>query len=215
MGTKSNRSSGTQPNQRGVARGVTLVDPKTGFPVCVIQDSEGKYRLCVDAKITAQSIVVDVDLDPEDDQVGIAHPDRPTTFLHIEPDGSINVNTNLDSEAGDTVALGAYPDPIFDKNPDTITTSNFEEIYRYTSTDDDTRIIGVESTVSTPSNFRLKIDGTVERELRSSPMQRNVYFEFKAHRFLTTGQILTIEAKVERFILSSYTTFTALEGYLV
>ena len=215
MATKSNRSSGTQHNQRGAAKGVTLVDPKTGFPVCVIQDSQGKYRLCVDAKITAQSVVVNVDLDPEDDQVGIAHPDRPTTFLHIEPDGSINVNSNIDSEGGDTIALGAYPSPIFDNDADSITTANFEEIYKYTSTDDDTRIIGVESTVSTSSRFRLKIDGNIERELRSSPTQRNIYFEFKAHRFLTTGQVLTVEAKVDRFLLSTYSTFTALEGYLV
>jgi len=214
VATKSNRSSGTQHNQRGASKGVTLVDPVTGLPVCVIDDN-GKKRLCVDAKITAQSINVEVDLDPENDQVGIAHPDRPTVFLNVEPDGSINVNSNIDAEDGDTIAIGAYPDPIFDKNADSITTANFEEIYRYVSTDDDTRIINVESTVSTTSNFRLKIDGTVERELRSSPMERNIHFEFRAHRFLTTGQILTIEAQVERKILGSYSTFTALEGYLV
>jgi len=214
VATKSTRSSGTQHNQRGAARGVTLVDPVSGLPVCVIDDN-GQKRLCVDAKITAQSIVVDVDLDPETDQVGIAHPDRPSTFLNIESDGSINVNTNLDSESGDTVALGGYQNPIFDELSDSITTANYEEIYSYTSSNDNTRIIGVESSIATPSTIRVKIDGTIVRVLRSSALEKNVYFEFKAHRPLTTGQILTVEAKVDRNLLTSYLTFTALEGYTI
>lgn len=107
MSTKSNRSSGTQHNQRGVTQGNTLVDPKSGLPVAVIEDSEGNKRLAVDAKITAQVGDVIVDLDgvgPGGDSVHIV--DNVTgNKQKIESDGSINANVEIDSADGDNIAI--------------------------------------------------------------------------------------------------------------
>src|SRR3990167_4237267 len=195
MGTKSTRSSGTQFNPKGVTQGNTLIDPNTGDPVSVITDVSGKRRLCVDANITAQTIQVNVDLDGTDgDTIAIVDPDSGNS-LEINADGSINANTEVDAADGDSIAI-----------------PSFEEIFSYTSSNNNTRIIAVECTVSTPSIIRLKIDGVIKKELRTSSLERNIIFEFREHRPIDSGKALTVEAKVERFILSSYATFTSLEG---
>lgn len=107
MSTKSNRSSGTQHNQRGVAQGVTLVDPKTGFPVAVVLGADGKYRLAVDANVTASIDGVDVDLDgvgPGGDNVYLVDNVTGNKFK-INADGSIDANIELDASDGDNVAI--------------------------------------------------------------------------------------------------------------
>lgn len=104
MGTKSNRSSGTQHNPRGVTQGNTLVDPNTGLPIDVIEDTEGTRRLAVDANISANFGDINVDLDYEDDSVSIGDPNSNTT-LKIESDGSINANTEIDAADGDNIAI--------------------------------------------------------------------------------------------------------------
>ena len=95
MATTSNKSSGTQINQRGVTQGNTLVDPVTGLPVAVISDTNGVKRLAVDAAITLDTVVVDIgDLTPDKDQVSIG--DKVTgNDLKIQADGSIDVNAKL------------------------------------------------------------------------------------------------------------------------
>src|SRR3990172_10746288 len=157
MGTKSTRSSGTQFNPKGVTQGNTLIDPNTGDPVSVITDVSGKRRLCVDANITAQTIQVNVDLDGTDgDTIAIVDPDSGNS-LEINADGSINANTEVDAADGDNIAISAHPFQIFSEVSDSITTPSFEEIFSYTSSNNNTRIIAVECTVSTPSIIRLKI----------------------------------------------------------
>lgn len=212
MATKSNRSSGSQHNQRGVAQGTTLVDPKTGFPVCV-KETNGEYRLCVDAQLSVENVNINVDLDPLGDGVHIGDPNTGYTLV-VNADGSLDANVEVDAADGDNIAISAHPNQIFDELADTLTTANFEQIYTYTSTDNNTKIICVETSVGTPSRIRLKINGTIVRELRSSSLERNVYFNFREHRPLVSGDILTIEAQVERLIKTSYDTFTALEGYI-
>lgn len=123
------------------------------------------------------------------------------------------INVELDPD-DDAVAISSHPNPIFDEDSDTITTSAFEEIFSYTSADSRTRIIRLDCTVSTPSLFQLKINGSVKKELWSSSTDRNVVFQFDEHRPLASGDILTIEAKVERFIHASYDTFVSMEGYI-
>ena len=107
MGTKSNRSSGTQHNQRGVAQGTTLVDPKTGLPVAVVLGPDGKYRLCVDALITANVGNVNVDLDGVGvggDNVYLVDNLTGNKFK-INADGSINSNVEIDAADGDNIAI--------------------------------------------------------------------------------------------------------------
>jgi len=102
MGTK--RSSGTVHTPKGVNQGNTLIDPNTGQPVTVITDNTGKKRLAVDANVTIDSATVDVDLDYTTDSIQIGDPNTSST-LKINPDGSIDANTNIDSSSGDNIAI--------------------------------------------------------------------------------------------------------------
>lgn len=213
MATTSNRSSGTQINKRGITQGNTLVDPISGLPIDVIEDGDGKKRLCVDSTLEVGSISVDVDLIPADDQVGIGDPDT-GDFLKVESDGSINVNIKADSETGDTVAIGAHKVSLFDESAGEITAPVFTEIYSFTSTDSGTRIIALEMTAQTPCIFVIKLNGNTIRMLRSSSLERNMVCHFREPRALPTGATLTVEARVEKMNLSTYSTFTSLEGYI-
>ena len=101
------RAAGTQFTNKGVVQGTSLVDPKTGLPITVIDDS-GTKRLAVDAKITASIGDIDVELDFNEDSVSIG--DSSTgNKLKINADGSIDTNVIIDAVGGDNVALG---DPI-------------------------------------------------------------------------------------------------------
>src|SRR5690348_5905369 len=103
MATKSLRSSGSQLNQRGVTPGNTLVDPKTGLPIDVIQDNAGVKRLAVDANLTADNVTVNIDdLTAADDAVRIEDPNT-GAHIKVETDGSINTNTH-------TSAFASSPD---------------------------------------------------------------------------------------------------------
>lgn len=213
-GVKSDRSSGTVLTPRGVNQGIVLVDPNTGLPIDVIEDGAGIRRLAVDANITAQDVSISVDLDGTDgDTVAIVDPDTGDS-LQVEPDGSINVNCALDAKDGDNTAVSSHPNQIFDESSDIITTAGYEEIFSYTSASNLTRVISIESRVSTPSTFRVKINGSIKREKDSSPMDRSITFEFREHRKISSGDTITVEAKVDRFIHTTYDTFTSLEGYL-
>jgi hypothetical protein len=213
VATTTNRSSGTQITKRGVNQGNVLVDPVSGLPISVIEDSDGKKRLCVDAILEVGTLTVGVDLNSNDDQVAVEDPNT-GAHIRVESDGSINVNTSLDASGGDNVAISGHPNAIFDEKADSIAINSFKEIYRFVSTDNLTRISAVECTVSTSSLFMLKINGATVRSLRSSPIEKNVTFAFREPRPLPSGSILTVEARVDRFIQSSYITFTSLEGYL-
>jgi hypothetical protein len=213
MGTKGNRSSGTQHNPKGVTQGTTLVDYRTGEPITVLTDGSGNRRLAVDANVTASIGNINVDLDFNEDSVQIGDPNTGFT-LKINTDGSVDANVEVDAADGDNIAISSHPNQIFTEAADTITTNGFEQIFTYTSTDSRTRIINITSTVSTPSLIIVKINGTIVRELWTSPTKRNASFTFKENRPLLSGDIITVEAKVERFIHTAYETFTSLEGYL-
>lgn len=216
MATKGNRSSGSQLNKRGVAQGVSLVDPSTGFPVCV-KLVDGEYRLCVDANLSASGIVVDVNLDVENDGVHIG--DQTTgDLLKINPDGSLNANVVLDAKDDDNVAISAHPEAnqIFTENSDTLTSTTPKTIFTYTSTSDNTRILKIECVAFTNSVFRLKIDGSTKKVKLSEAGKPNIEFVFDEHRPLSNGQVLTIEAQASRYFNNNgpYETFVSLEGYL-
>jgi hypothetical protein len=213
VATKSIRSSGTQFNARGVTQGNTLVDPITGLPVDVIEDSEGVKRLAVDSNVTAVIDNVSVDLDPDTDGVYIGDQNTGTSMT-VNPDGSIDSNVEVDAADGDNIAISSHPNQVFAAADDTLTTANFEEIFSYVSSDDATRLIRIETTAAANSVFRVKINGTAIRQRRSSSLEKNVEFEFKEHRPLASGDELTVEAKIETRVVSTYETFTSIEGYL-
>jgi hypothetical protein len=111
MATKSNRSSGSQINQRGVAQGNTLVDPVTGNPVSVITDNTGKKRLAVDANVSLDNVTVNVDLNSTDDQVAVEDPNT-GAHIRVETNGSINANVEVSAADGDSVAISDGTDTL-------------------------------------------------------------------------------------------------------
>jgi hypothetical protein len=104
MSTKSNRSSGTQHNSRGVTQGNTLVGPHSGLPIDEVVDTQGVRRLAVDAAVTIDAPNINVDLDYVNDSVAIGDPNTSTT-LKINPDGSIDSNVEVDAADGDNIAI--------------------------------------------------------------------------------------------------------------
>ncbi len=213
MSTKSFRSSGSQINQRGVAQGNTLVDPKTGLPVDVILAPDGKRRLCVDAAVTLENLTVDVDLNVDTDGVHIGNPSTGDILL-VNSDGSINVNTAVDAKGGDNIAISGHNSPIADEREDFVNNLSYKEIYSFTSSNVNTKIIKVECTCETPATFKLKINGVTKKILKTSSVERNVSFKFDEHRPLPSAQVLTVEAQIDRQFKPSYSTFVSLEGYI-
>lgn len=124
------------------------------------------------------------------------------------------LNIDLDAKTGDNTAISAHPSQIFVDNADVLPSAGYHTVFSYTSANNNTKLVYVTVAVSTTANVRLKINGTVRREYRTSPSDRQAHFLFHEHRSLPTGTIVEIEAEAERFILPSYTTFTALEGYI-
>lgn len=135
MATKSNKSSGSQHNSRGVTQGSTLVGPRSGLPFDEIVDSNGKRRLAVDANFIAQNVQATVDLDVAEDGVHIGDPDTGFT-LNIEADGSLNANVEVDAADGDNIAirdsngdeLDIQPDGSINVNVSPTTTPNIANV---------------------------------------------------------------------------------------
>ena len=124
------------------------------------------------------------------------------------------ISIDIDAKDGANIAISGHTNPIFDEFPDTITSSSYEEIYSYTSTDDLCRVAALDVAVSTPSTIRVKINNNIINIKRSSSLEKNITFSFVEPRVLLSGDELTVEAKVDRFKHSSYSTFTALSAYL-
>ncbi len=116
MATKSNRSSGTQPNARGVTQGVSIVGPRSGLPIDEVVDSDGRRRLAVDAAVTLDTAELDVKLEYDNDSVALGDPSS-GNILGIESDGSLNVNVKLDS-SDDSVAIKNEAGTELHINPD-------------------------------------------------------------------------------------------------
>lgn len=212
MATKGTKSSGTQFNNRGVTQGTTLVGQRSGLPIDEVVDTNGIRRLAVDAAVTLDGSAIAVDLDPDQDGVYIGNANG--NILIVEADGSINANTEVDASDGDNIAISAHPFPLFSEQAGSITDLLFNEVFTYTSMDSNSKIVNLQCTGSTPMHFRLKIDGVVKYEKRTSSLDRNTVFEFKEHRPLLNAEVLTVEAKVERLIQPAYSTFITMEGYL-
>lgn len=119
----------------------------------------------------------------------------------------------MTNSLGEEVVVIGHANPIFAQEAYSITTANFEEIFSYTSVASTTRILTINCTASTPSVFQVMINGAQIQEKWSSPTERNVIFTFSEFRPLLFGEILSVEAKVERYIWPSYSSFTSMDGY--
>lgn len=213
MGTKSNRSSGSQITSRGVNQGVSIVGPKSGLPIDEIVDTNGTRRLAVDSTITFDATGLAVDLDFEGDSVAIGDANSGNT-LSIESDGSINTNIKADAKEGDNFSISAHNNQKFAQNSSSISDALVKEIFTYTSTDNNLKLTALHCTVSTPSVFNVYLNGVLCYQKWSSPLERNIIFNFTENRSLLATQIIRVTAQVERYIRPSYSTFVSMEGYI-
>lgn len=128
-------------------------------------------------------------------------------IIEVNPDGSINV-----------VVLTApvANNPIHVQNTHNIDQdTSFEEIFSFTSTDNATIILQVECTGGTFAHYRLKVNGTIKREQRSTPTNSNVEFIFEQPLPLVNTIKLTVEAKIFALhppFASDHDFFTSLGG---
>ena len=104
------------------------------------------------------------------------------------------------------------PNPFFSHGADTVSTTSFEEVFTYTSTNDNNKILLVEVTVGTHARVRIKIDGITVRERRT--VWGNATFEFPACRPLLNMEVISVDVKVNRLCSNSpYNVFTALSAF--
>ena len=134
MGTK-NTSSGSQHTPRGVNQGISLVAHESGLPIDSTVDGAGKRRLCVDANVTVQNAVINVDLESDTDNVAIRNTSNDNELL-IESDGSISIR--LKDEVGNPFTL-ANPLPV------EIAAGNLTVDLDAVVDDDSVRIYGVDA----------------------------------------------------------------------
>lgn len=163
---------------------------------------EANRRIRVDSTLSLDGGDLNLQLSHTEDSIRIGN-GVTEDYLAINPDGSIYV-----SEV-------PHSSQIFNENNATINTTNWVVIYSYTSINDDTRIVNLECNCSTTADFRVKIDGAIKRFRRSSPLERTVDFKFKEARPLLTGEVLTVECKVEDLDHNNVETFVALEGFII
>jgi hypothetical protein len=201
MGTK-NRRSGSQFNPKGITQGVTLVCPDTGDPIQCVVDENGKTRLLVDTRLSISIPSESVDLDGR--------------RMKVYADGSIDANVEVDAADGDNIAISGHQTPLFRQGADTITTAAFEEIYTFTSTNNNTMVSQLDCFAETPAVFRVVLDGTEIKRKSSDASDLNVVFNFEEHRPVLATKVLKIEAQVHRFVSSKspFATFCSLEGYI-
>lgn len=104
MATIGPKSSGSQFNKRGVAQGVTLVDPITGLPISTVVEEDGSIRLAVDANVSVDNITVNIrDLNYTTDNVAIKG--ATGNQLVVNSNGSINADTIISGAAGDSILV--------------------------------------------------------------------------------------------------------------
>ena len=199
MSTKSNRSSGTQHNQRGVVQGNTLVDPKTGFPVTVILDGDGKYRLCVDAQVTATVGDIDVNLNGlglTGDNVYLV--DNATGYkFKINSDGSIDSNVEIDAADGDNIAIADFVTGIKLKiNSDGSINAKVDALTTPSIVNQPAILATTEYSYTFPANtkrFSLRTRGNAKIQLAFVPGQSGINFStvFPGNKYEETNLNLT------------------------
>lgn len=109
----------------------------------------------------------------------------------------------------------AHAIPVHQESSSNVTTAaSFTEIFSYTATANDTRILQIESTAGTFGHYKVKIEGLTKRELRTTGSNPNAMFLFIEPQTLATGESITVEFQPFRLRAASQDTFVALEGYV-
>lgn len=178
MATKSNKSSGTQHNSRGVTQGNTLVGPRSGLPIDEVVDNNGTRRLAVDANFVAQNVQATVDLDVAEDGVHIGDPDTGFT-LQVEADGSINANVELDAADGDNVAIQDAQGDQLAINPDGSINVVVNPAVNFNIANVTATLANTEYSYSFPTGtkkFKIKARGNAKLQIAKTSGQTNTTF---------------------------------------
>jgi hypothetical protein len=181
MSTKSNRSSGTQHNQRGVTQGTTLVGKKSGLPIDEVVDQNGVRRLAVDSTVNVTLPTnIDVNLDglgPTGDNVYLI--DNVTgNKLKINTDGSIDSNVEIDAADGDNIAISDGVNDLL-INPDGSINANINPSTTPIITNQIATLANTEYSYTFPMNtkkFSLRTRGNAKIQLAFVSLQSGTNF---------------------------------------
>jgi hypothetical protein len=178
-----------------------VVQPRSKVPEQEVE------RLTYDEEPTVARRVVLVD--PYGDYYTLDSPLPVDATLNVE-----SLDISLDAKTGDNISISAHLNPLFAEASSSLTLSTYQQVFSYTSTNANTRISAIISSISTTANAVVKINGTIIRKFRTSPSERQASFIFYEHRPLPLGAVLTVEVQPDRTINSPFDVFTSLEGYL-
>lgn len=108
---------------------------------------------------------------------------------------------------------GPSTTPIFEELTANMTSLNYQMIFTFTVTQPSTRLLRMYCTAETTSDFQLVLNGDVIGIKRSSPMERNVLFDFYQPRQLMLNDVLEVRGRPERMFRAAYESFVAMEGF--
>ena len=194
----------------------TSIDLKKGWE---LSEAQLFNRLATTSAAKIDEVVFrefDIQLGLDGDKITVTYEGND---LIVEPDGSINVNCNVDAKDGDNIAISRHANPFTytsnsNKTKAQLDVANYTEVFSYTSTDDLTRIGKIKVKADTLGIFRVKVNGTIIDYFTTSNMERNCIFEFSEHIDLLNSHVLTIEFIPNRLRLNNYHFFLRMEGYL-
>ena len=178
-----------------------VVQPRSKVPEQEVE------RLTYDEEPTVARRVVLVD--PYGDYYTLDSPLPVNATLNVE-----SLDISLDAKTGDNISISAHLNPLFAEASSSLTLSTYQQVFSYTSVDANTKIVFLQISVETTANIKVKINGIVKREYRTSPMERQANIIFHEHKSLPIGAILTVEVQPERMFNSPYSVFSAMEGYI-
>jgi hypothetical protein len=178
-----------------------IVQPRSKVPEQEVE------RITYDEEPTVARRVVLVD--PYGDYYTLDSPLPVDAVLNVD-----SLDISLDAKTGDNISISAHLNPLFSEAASTLTLSTYQQVFSYTSTNANTRISAIISSISTTANAVVKINGTIIRKFRTSPAERQASFIFHEHRPLPLGAILTVEVQPDRMLNAPFDVFTNMEGYL-
>lgn len=221
MATKRNQG-GLQHSERGVIKGVSLVDAKSGLPIDTLVDDEGKLRLLVSADVDITNATINVDLESDTDNVAIRNTANDNELL-IESDGSISVRLLL-SNGNDinvtnplhTLPIGYHNTQVFAQNSVLVTTDTFTTVLSRTALANE-KLAFIEVTGSVEAYCRISVNGTPIRAKYINSSNANIEFLFIEHRKLSSGDSIVVEVRADKTppsFMGGAEFFASLQGYV-
>jgi len=166
-------------------------------------------------KVTFRGFDVNFRLDGSEDSIRIV--DAEGHELDINPDGTLDVNVNINAEDGDTIAISRHANPFDRYTEQTYLKAHFDadykDIYSYTAIAAGTRVKQIKVVPPTYGSIKVLVNGTLVDMRRNSFGERDFIINFPEEIELGIGDILKIQVNLERLRIDEYAFGFKLDGY--